>query len=56
MKYNFDSSVAATVTTPKYNAEINLGGAVISLYREKPFTKSQIKHIKKYFGWEAKNL
>ena len=56
MKYSFDSSVVATVTVPNYNAEIDLGGTVISLYRDKPFTKRQIKHIRKYFGFEARNL
>lgn len=57
MKYNFDGSIlGAPIQAVEYNAEIDLGGAVIQLRRNKPFTKRQIKHIKKYFGFDARNL
>ena len=57
MEYNFDSSVlGATIQVVKYNAEIDLGGTIIQLRRDKPFTEKQIKHIKEYFGFDARNL
>lgn len=57
MKYNFDGSIlGAPIQAVEYNAEIDIGGAVIQLRRNKPFTKRQIKHIKKYFGFDARNL
>lgn len=54
MKYNFDGSYIEIEKEP--NAQIDIGGVIVSLKREKPFTKRQIKHIERYFGFKAKNL
>lgn len=57
MKQDFDSSVFwEPIQVVKYNAEIDLGGTIIQLRRDKPFTEKQIKHIKEYFGFDARNL
>ena len=39
----------------KYSAVIQIGNWYIQL-TDKTFTKRQIKNMKKYFGWEVKNL
>lgn len=58
MKYSYDGLDVnmEAIAIPDYNAEIDIGGTVIILHREKPFTKRQIKHIEKYFGFKARNL
>ena len=55
MKYIFDGSYIIE-SEKEPNAQIDIGGVVVSLKREKPFTKRQIKHIRNYFGFEARNL
>ena len=39
----------------KYSAVIEIGDLHIQL-TNKTFTKRQIKHMKKYFGWEVRNI
>ncbi len=39
---------------PEYKAQIDMGGFIA--YVTHPYTKKQIKHIKKYFGWDVTNL
>lgn len=44
-----------TIQPEKYSAVIQIGNWYIQL-TDKTFTKRQIKNMKKYFGWEVKNL
>lgn len=44
-----------TVKEPKYSAVIEIGDLHIHLIN-KTFTKRQIKRMKKYFGWEVRNI
>ena len=43
------------IREPKYSAVIEIGNWHIQL-TNKTFTKRQIKHMKKYFGWEVRNI
>ena len=43
------------IQEPKYSAVIEIGNWHIQL-TNKTFTKRQIKHMKKYFGWEVRNI
>ena len=45
----------SVVQEPKYSAVIEIGNWHIQL-TNKTFTKRQIKHMKKYFGWEVRNI
>ena len=45
----------STIQPEKYSAVIQIGNWYIQL-TDKTFTKRQIKNMKKYFGWEVKNL
>ena len=44
-----------TIQPEKYSAVIEIGNWHIQL-SNKTFTKRQIKHMKKYFGWEVRNI
>ena len=44
-----------TLRQQKYSAVIEIGDWHIQL-SNKTFTKRQIKHMKKYFGWEVRNI
>lgn len=44
-----------TIQPEKYSAVIQIGNWYIQI-KDKTFTKRQIKNMKKYFGWEVKNL
>ena len=43
------------IQEPKYSAVIEIGDLHIQL-TNKTFTKRQIRHMKKYFGWEVRNI
>ena len=43
------------IQPPKYSAIIQIGNLHIYL-TDKTFTENQIKNMRKYFGWEVKNL
>ena len=45
----------SVIREPKYSAVIEIGNWHIQL-TNKTFTKRQIKHMKKYFGWEVRNI
>ena len=50
-----EASGISTIQPVKYSAVIQIGNWYIQL-TDKTFTKRQIKNMKKYFGWEVKNL
>lgn len=50
-----EASGVSTIQPVKYSAVIQIGNWYIQL-TDKTFTKRQIKNMKKYFGWEVKNL
>ena len=55
--YYVTDSVSGTVISgiPKYTAIIEIGNWHINLIG-KTFTQEQIDHMRKYFGWEVRNL
>ena len=54
-KTTYQLEKVPTIQPEKFSAVIEIGDLHIQL-TNKTFTKRQIKHMKKYFGWEVRNI